>query len=85
MKTSIELQSILLTTDGKGYVAKSAALNTLLENQFQAGKKEGWKEGMLEARILVNKEIDYCAAPTSHNDMLSAAQAILTSIQNKGK
>lgn len=40
---------------------------------------------MLEARIIVNKEIDYCAEPTSHNDMVSAAQSILTAIENKEK
>jgi hypothetical protein len=64
---------------------------TILRNDHASIEKvqellhDAFKAGMLEAAEIVTKEIDYCAAPSSHEDMASAHKAILTAANNLKK
>jgi hypothetical protein len=53
--------------------------------EYKQIQHDAFKAGMLEAAEIVTKEIDYCAAPSSHEDMASAHKAILTAANNLKK
>lgn len=62
-------------------------IGNVINSNFQSGKKEGWKEGMLEASVIAKNKISVVNPKIQGYVRVAfdVNQAILTAIENKDK